>query len=117
MAAGQGQLGVNPRGPCLCIEDSIVQGNSCVLWDEVTFDPAMVTSLDWLSYPILDLTDAPTPSTSCRSIGPTCRHPAPARTSNMTKRVALDLRVSTGEQSTANQRLELQAWQLGAATR
>jgi nicotinate dehydrogenase subunit B len=29
------------------------------LWDEVTFDPAMVASLDWLGYPILDLTDAP----------------------------------------------------------
>jgi DNA invertase Pin-like site-specific DNA recombinase len=35
---------------------------------------------------------------------------ASARTSNMTKRVALYLRVSTGEQTTANQRLELQAW-------
>jgi len=33
-----------------------------------------------------------------------------ARTSGMTKRVALYLRVSTGEQTTTNQRLELEAW-------
>jgi DNA invertase Pin-like site-specific DNA recombinase len=35
---------------------------------------------------------------------------ASARTQNMPKRVAIYLRVSTGEQTTANQRLALEAW-------
>ncbi|HEX4259569.1 MAG TPA: molybdopterin cofactor-binding domain-containing protein [Acetobacteraceae bacterium] len=52
-------LVINPQGLRLCIEGNIVQGTSRALWEEVTFDPAMVTSLDWLGYPILDLTDVP----------------------------------------------------------
>jgi hypothetical protein len=31
----------------------------------VTFDRAKVTSIDWTSDPILDITDAPRRSTSC----------------------------------------------------
>jgi nicotinate dehydrogenase subunit B len=36
-----------------------VQGTSRALSEEVTFDRAKVTSVDWLSYPILDITEAP----------------------------------------------------------
>jgi nicotinate dehydrogenase subunit B len=52
-------LVINPQGLHLCIEGNIAQGSSRALWEEVTFDPAMVTSLDWRSYPILELADAP----------------------------------------------------------
>jgi nicotinate dehydrogenase subunit B len=52
-------LVINPQGLRLCIEGNIVQGSSRALWEEVTFDHANVTSLDWLGYPILDLTEAP----------------------------------------------------------
>ncbi len=52
-------LVINPQGLRLCIEGNIMQGTSRALWEEVTFDPAMVTSLDWLGYPILDLTEVP----------------------------------------------------------
>jgi len=36
-----------------------VQGLSRTLFEEVRFDEQMVRSEDWLSYPILDITDAP----------------------------------------------------------
>jgi CO/xanthine dehydrogenase Mo-binding subunit len=36
-----------------------LKGISRSLFEEVTFDKAMVTSLDWASYAILDLADAP----------------------------------------------------------
>jgi nicotinate dehydrogenase subunit B len=29
------------------------------LWEEVTFDKKSVTSVDWVSYPILDITETP----------------------------------------------------------
>ena len=50
---------INPQGLRLCIEGNIVQGSSRALWEEVTFDQAGVTSLDWVGYPILDVTEAP----------------------------------------------------------
>jgi CO/xanthine dehydrogenase Mo-binding subunit len=52
-------LVVNPVGLRLCIEGNVMQGVSRSLFEEVTFDKAMVTSLDWTSYPILDLADMP----------------------------------------------------------
>jgi nicotinate dehydrogenase subunit B len=36
-----------------------VQGTSRALSEEIAFDRAKVTSTDWLSYPILDITEAP----------------------------------------------------------
>jgi len=36
-----------------------VQGLSRTLFEEVRFDEEMVRSVDWLSYPILDIRDAP----------------------------------------------------------
>jgi CO/xanthine dehydrogenase Mo-binding subunit len=41
------------------IEGNIVQGTSRALWEEVKFDHGSVTSTDWRSYPILDMTEAP----------------------------------------------------------
>jgi len=53
-----GQI-VNPDGLVKCIEGNIVQGVSRTLWEEVTFDRKSVTSVDWLTYPILDITETP----------------------------------------------------------
>ena len=53
-----GQI-INPDGLVKCIEGNIVQGVSRTLWEEVTFDRKTVTSVDWLTYPILDITETP----------------------------------------------------------
>ena len=53
-----GQI-INPDGLAKCIEGNIVQGVSRTLWEEVTFDRNAVTSVDWVSYPILDITETP----------------------------------------------------------
>ncbi len=53
-----GQI-INPDGLMKCIEGNIVQGVSRTLWEEVTFDRNAVTSVDWISYPILDITETP----------------------------------------------------------
>jgi nicotinate dehydrogenase subunit B len=50
---------INPAGLRQCIEANIVQGTSRALWEEVQFDANGVTSVDWMSYPILDITEAP----------------------------------------------------------
>ena len=43
----------------LTIEGNIVQSTSRALWEEVKFDEKSVTSTDWKSYPIVDMTEAP----------------------------------------------------------
>ena len=53
-----GQI-INPDGLVKCIEGNIVQGISRTLWEEVTFDSKAVTSVDWMTYPILDITETP----------------------------------------------------------
>jgi CO/xanthine dehydrogenase Mo-binding subunit len=53
-----GQI-INPDGLVKCIEGNVVQGVSRTLWEEVTFDRKAVTSVDWLTYPILDITETP----------------------------------------------------------
>src|SRR4029453_18656883 len=50
---------INPDGLVKCIEGNIVQGVSRTLWEEVTFDRKSVTSVDWLTYSILDIHEAP----------------------------------------------------------
>jgi nicotinate dehydrogenase subunit B len=50
---------INPDGLKHTIEGNVVQGVSRTLWEEVTFDDKSVTSVDWLTYPILDITEAP----------------------------------------------------------
>jgi nicotinate dehydrogenase subunit B len=53
-----GQI-INPDGLHHAIENNIVQATSRTLWEEVKFDNKTVTSVDWRSYPILDVTQAP----------------------------------------------------------
>jgi CO/xanthine dehydrogenase Mo-binding subunit len=53
-----GQI-INPDGLEKCIEGNIVQGVSRTLWEEVKFDAKTVTSVDWMTYPILDITETP----------------------------------------------------------
>jgi nicotinate dehydrogenase subunit B len=53
-----GQI-INPDGLKHTIEANIVQGVSRTLWEEVRFDRKNVTSVDWMTYPILDITETP----------------------------------------------------------
>ncbi|MCX7313338.1 MAG: molybdopterin-dependent oxidoreductase [Alphaproteobacteria bacterium] len=53
-----GQI-INPDGLEKAIEGNIVQGISRTLWEEVKFDNKNVTSVDWETYPILDITETP----------------------------------------------------------
>jgi CO/xanthine dehydrogenase Mo-binding subunit len=50
---------VNPEGLRYTIEGNIVHGLSRALFEEVRFDRDKVTSVDWMTYPILDIKDAP----------------------------------------------------------
>jgi nicotinate dehydrogenase subunit B len=50
---------INPDGLHHAIENNIVQATSRTLWEEVKFDTRNVTSVDWRTYPILDITEAP----------------------------------------------------------
>ena len=50
---------INPDGLTKVIEGNVVQGLSRTIWEEVKFDDKAVTSVDWLSYPILDIGDMP----------------------------------------------------------
>lgn len=50
---------INPANLKLTIEGNIIQGSSRALFEEVTFDRNAVTSVDWVSYPILDITHLP----------------------------------------------------------
>ncbi len=50
---------INPDGLKRAIEGNIVQGLSRTLWEETKFDTKSVTSVDWISYPILDITETP----------------------------------------------------------
>jgi nicotinate dehydrogenase subunit B len=53
-----GQI-INPGGIRMAVEGNVVQGISRTLWEEVKFDHKTVTSVDWLTYPILDITETP----------------------------------------------------------
>jgi nicotinate dehydrogenase subunit B len=53
-----GQI-INPNGLHHAIENNIVQATSRTLWEEVKFDNKSVTSIDWRTYPILDMIQAP----------------------------------------------------------
>ncbi len=52
-------LVINPAGLKNCIEGNVVQGCSRALFEEVKFDKSSVKSVDWRSYPILEIGDAP----------------------------------------------------------
>jgi nicotinate dehydrogenase subunit B len=53
-----GQI-INPDGLAKAIEGNVVQGISRTLWEEVKFNDKTVTTVDWVSYPILDITESP----------------------------------------------------------
>jgi len=50
---------INPKGLELTIEGNIVMALSRTLFEEVKFDQDQVLSVDWTSYPILEIQDAP----------------------------------------------------------
>jgi CO/xanthine dehydrogenase Mo-binding subunit len=50
---------INPRGLHGTIEGNVVQGVSRALFEEVRFDERTVNSVDWATYPILEVGDAP----------------------------------------------------------
>jgi CO/xanthine dehydrogenase Mo-binding subunit len=52
-------LVINPQGLKQTIEGNIVQGLSRTLFEEVHFDADQVLSVDWATYPILEMADAP----------------------------------------------------------
>ena len=58
VAADQGLI-VNPMWLRRTIEGNIVMACSRSLCEEVQFSPQAVTSVDWISYPILNMKDAP----------------------------------------------------------
>jgi len=53
-----GQI-INPGGLKLTIEGNVVMALSRTLFEEVRFTPNNVASVDWATYPILELADAP----------------------------------------------------------
>ena len=58
VAADQGIV-VNPLWLRRTIEGNIIHATSRSLHEEVRFTPERVTSVDWISYPILEMNDAP----------------------------------------------------------
>jgi CO/xanthine dehydrogenase Mo-binding subunit len=50
---------INPLGLRLTIEGNVLQAASRALCEEVGFDTDRVTSVDWLTYPILEIDQAP----------------------------------------------------------
>jgi CO/xanthine dehydrogenase Mo-binding subunit len=50
---------INPKGLQLTIEGNVVQAVSRTLFEEVRFDRDRVLSVDWATYPILEMQDAP----------------------------------------------------------
>ncbi len=53
-----GQM-INPDGVRAQVEGNIIQATSRTLYEEVAFDQARVTSLNWASYPIIRFPDVP----------------------------------------------------------
>ncbi len=53
-----GQI-INPDGLKLTIEGNVVHALSRTLFEETRFTPGNVASIDWATYPILELADAP----------------------------------------------------------
>ena len=53
-----GQI-INPHTLTRTIEANVIHGTSRTLWEEVKFDNKNVTSVDWATYPILDIMETP----------------------------------------------------------
>jgi len=82
---------INPDNLKLTIEGNIMQSTSRALHEEVTFDRDKVTSIDWISYPILDVSEAPSqidialinrPDLSPTGAGEAASRPVPAAIAN-----------------------------------
>jgi CO/xanthine dehydrogenase Mo-binding subunit len=58
IAADAGQI-VNPDGLSNQLEGGLIQAASWTLKEQVRFDRAGVTSLDWETYPLLQFAEAP----------------------------------------------------------
>jgi nicotinate dehydrogenase subunit B len=85
-----GQI-INPDGLHHAIENNVVQATSRTLWEEVKFDNKTVTSVDWRTYPILDVTEAPEqvdivminrPEVASSGAGEAASRPVPAAIAN-----------------------------------
>jgi CO/xanthine dehydrogenase Mo-binding subunit len=50
---------INPENLRMTIEGNIVQGSSRAIFEEVMFERDKVTSVDWVTYPILETMQAP----------------------------------------------------------
>ncbi len=50
---------INPKTLTSVVEGNVMQGVSRAIYEEVTFDKRKVTSDDWVTYPILEIQDAP----------------------------------------------------------
>jgi len=50
---------INPDALRRVVEANVVQGLSRSIHEEVQFDRKTVKSVDWLTYPIIDITEAP----------------------------------------------------------
>ena len=61
------------------IEGNIVQGTAARCTRRCKFDPKNVTSVDWLTYPILDMTEAPETVDIVLIDQPEVAPPAPAK--------------------------------------
>jgi nicotinate dehydrogenase subunit B len=58
-AAQDSGFAVNPNLIYNQMVGNLIQGTSRALWEEVTFNKNNVTSVDWVTYPILRFVDAP----------------------------------------------------------
>ena len=89
IAADAGQV-VNPDGLSNQLEGGLVQAASWTLYEQVTFDAAGITSLDWDTYPILHFTNAPVietvilnrPGMPFMGSGEATQNPTPAAIAN-----------------------------------
>lgn len=93
-AADCGEL-VNPDAVRNQIEGGIVQAASWTLYEQVRFDRTRVTSVDWSSYPILRITEAPSvevhlidrPRQDYLGLGEAAQGPAGAAVANAVARL------------------------------
>jgi len=88
--AADAGLVVNPDGLSNQLEGGLVQAASWTLYEKVNFDAHGITSLDWESYPILRMTDAPViqtvllnrPDQPSLGAGEATQNPTPAAIAN-----------------------------------
>jgi|tagenome__1003787_1003787.scaffolds.fasta_scaffold20978209_2 nicotinate dehydrogenase subunit B len=84
-------LVVNPGELTRVVEAGVVQASSRALFEEVLFDRSNVRSVDWATYPIVEMPDAPEgidvvlinrPEVASAGAGEACCRPVPAAIAN-----------------------------------